>query len=94
MPGISIQITREGRHWRLKFQIDGQVEPSHVVGCREGCAPFIAGLLAAEANENAVEASPETEAAHSPTLITVSMPSGRVLTFRQAYGQLLHSEIP
>jgi hypothetical protein len=94
MTSIAVQIAREGRHWRLKFNIDGQVEPGHVVGCREGCAPFIAGLLAAEANEYAVSASSEAHASHSPALITVTMPSGRVLTFRQVAGQLVLGESP
>jgi hypothetical protein len=94
MPGISVHIARESHYWRIGFNVDSNIEPTHVVGCREGCLPVIAGLLAAEANEHAVWSGADVDAINLQTVITVSMPSGRVLTFRQVFVENRQSERP
>lgn len=85
MPRISVKIDRNRSYWRLTFNIDGQVQPSHVVGCRDGLAPMIAGFLAAEAEQYTVWPATERATSNAPTIITVTMPSGRQLTFEQRF---------
>lgn len=90
MPHIAVNITGQGRHWRIGFAIDGEVQPRNVFGCSEGMLPLVSGLLAAEAEANAILARAKGKVSALPTSITVGMPSGRFLTFtltsvQQAY---------
>jgi hypothetical protein len=81
MASIAVNIAREGRHWRIGFTIDGKVQPGNVFGCTDGMLPLLAGLMAAEAQANAISSHAEREMRTLPSVISVSMPSGRVLTF-------------
>jgi hypothetical protein len=84
LPALAITISREVRHWRIEVQVKGGVEPSTVFGCYDGMMPMLGGLLAAEAEVNAVAALPERKPAAPPPTVTVRMPSGRLLTFELA----------
>jgi hypothetical protein len=81
MATIAVNISREGRSWRIAFAVDGKVEPRHVFGCSDGMLPLIAGLMAAEAQAHAISSHAKSQMSTLPTTIAVGMPSGRTLTF-------------
>ena len=94
MASIAVDITREGRHWRIAFTVDGQVEPRHVFGCSDGMLPLLAGFMAAEAQANAVRPNAKTQMRTLPSTVTVRMPSGRLLTFTLTSIQQADSMFP
>jgi hypothetical protein len=94
MKRIAIHLTHHARGWRIMLNVDGQIEPSTVFGCREGLFPLIAGLVATEAQVAAVRAGTQRNMGDAPTLITVTMPSGRELTFRLAEDEQLAANVP
>jgi len=81
MSGVTVEIARQGTHWVLKLYVDGEVDSGTVVACRQGLAPLVRGLEAAEAKIRAVSATTERAVVDSPPTVTVVMPSGRELTF-------------
>ena len=87
MSTLAVTISREVKHWRIEAQIQGDVEPSTIFACRDGFSPILRCLVAAEAEMNAIETFTQRAPGDTPTLITVRMPSGRVLSFRIAPGQ-------
>jgi hypothetical protein len=78
---ISIELSRQDRHWLLKINVDSKVDSTRVVGCSDGMAPLIAGLLAAEAEEAALRSTTDGHSLARPSRITITMPSGRLLAF-------------
>lgn len=89
MRGIHVELTREGRHWRIKLDVEGNVEPTTAFGCSESMFPLVAGLLATEAEVNAISAGTQRNMRDAPTYVAVRMPSGRMLTFRLALDEKL-----
>jgi len=65
----------------FELGVGTHIQPTTVFGCREGVAPLLAGLIAAESHYASVGAIPERDAGDAPSAIAVTMPSGRVLTF-------------
>lgn len=94
MAGISIQLGKVGRHWSIKLDVDGNVGSSTAFGCSDAMLPLVAGLLATEAQIAAIGAGTESQMGRAPSRITVTMPSGRVLTFKLALDKQAFSVPP
>jgi hypothetical protein len=82
MASITVNLTRQRRHWQIQIAVDGEIKPANVFGCSDGLLPLITGLERAEAQAHAIVTSPDSNMGGLPPTITVGMPSGRVLTFR------------
>lgn len=78
---LSIKLTSERGHWRIQMHVDGEIEPSAIFGCRGGLAPVLRALVTADAQVTAVRADPLLDVRGTEPTVTVTMPSGRHLTF-------------
>jgi hypothetical protein len=83
---LEVKLTDQRGHWAVELRVDGQIEPSTIFGCRQGFEPILRALATAEAKVTAVSAGAVGDAWDSGPSITVSMPSGRKLTFLFAGG--------
>lgn len=81
MRAFDVTIARKSNHWEIEVQVEGRVEPRTIFGCYEGILPILSGLLAAQSEMDAIAALPQRDTAHTPPVVTVRMPSGRLLTF-------------
>jgi S-formylglutathione hydrolase FrmB len=94
MTSIAVNLTRQGRHWRIQVAVDGKIEPTDVFGCTDGMLPLLTGLERAESEANAIFSRPERQMRGAPPSITVAMPSGRHLTFELTSVQQALAEGP
>jgi hypothetical protein len=94
MTSITIDLTREGRHWHIQLAVNGEIHSRRVFGCSEALTPLVSGLLAADAENASVGTHPEGHGPVRPATITVSMPSGRILTFALRSVQLPIADLP
>jgi hypothetical protein len=81
MTSITVDLTRQGRHWNVQLAVNGEIHARRIFGCSEALTPLVSGLLAADAENATIGTHPEGDRPVRPATITVSMPSGRVLTF-------------
>jgi hypothetical protein len=84
LTAISIKINRKGRHWVFEIDVDRSVQPTRVFGCSDGMLPLLASLISAEAQNTGVGTLTNSHSPTSPASISVTMPSGRLLTFNLA----------
>ena len=91
---LSVKLIDKRGHWEVEMRVDGQVDPATVFGCRQGFEPMLRALQSAEAKVTAVSAGTVSDALDTGPSITVSMPSGRKLTFLFAGGTEAIPEAP
>jgi hypothetical protein len=94
MSSITVDISRQARHYRVALAIDGQIQPRAVFGCTDGLEPMLRGLMAAESEVAAVWTRPEGAVRLTPPTVTIGMPSGSVLTFTLTTVQHAMGELP
>jgi hypothetical protein len=94
MSNITVDLSREGRHWTIKLAIDGQIQPRNIFGCSDGLMPLVSSLLATDAEHAAIFASTKRNRSVRPAVITIGMPSGRILTFLLASVQHSIADVP
>jgi hypothetical protein len=91
---ISVNISREGRHWTIRLAVDGNIQPRNIFGCSDGLLPLVSSLLATDAEHAAIFASAKGNRTIRPAVIAVGMPSGRVLTFSLSSVQHAIADLP
>ena len=94
MSSIFVHLASQDGHWRIGFNIDGQVQPREIFACRSGLDPLLRGLRAAEAEYDRIRARPQDHPEGLQSAVTVRMPSGRVLAFTLAAVQEMEAEVP
>jgi hypothetical protein len=91
---LDIKLTDKRGHWEVEMRVDGQVDPATVFGCRQGFEPMLRALQTAEAKVTAVSAGSISDPVHAGPSITVTMPSGRKLSFHFVGGTEPIAEFP
>lgn len=81
MTSIFVELSREGRQWRIKVGVDGEIKARDVFGCTDAMNPLVFGLERCELEADRISARSKVEVRTFPSAITVRMPSGRSLTF-------------
>lgn len=81
MTRISIDLSRDGRHWRLELSVNGEIEPRNVFACSEALNPLVFSLERAELEANRIVAASHGDVRTFPSDVSIRMPSGRTLTF-------------
>jgi hypothetical protein len=94
LSNISVKLSRELRHWQFEIEVDSEIQSRRIFGCSEGVTPLVRSLLAAESQETIPGTSANRDAGYRPSRITVTMPSGRLLTFELRQADESVSEIP
>jgi hypothetical protein len=94
MTSIDIRVTAHTRHYRIETAINGEIQPRHIFGCRDGVLPILSFLTAAELEHHRIRTRGQSDTGSDEATITVSMPSGRVLTFKLASVQDAVSNLP
>jgi hypothetical protein len=78
---LTVQFAHDKGHFRIRFAIDGEIEPGGIVACREGVLPVFASMVAAQLEHDMRWRGGELHRWGTPPSIVVAMPNGNALTF-------------
>lgn len=81
MSRISVDVSRDSRHWVFHVYVNGEIQPTTVFGCRDALTPLLEALLTANSEENIPGSSSETAVSVGPTLVTFHLPMGAVVSY-------------
>lgn len=81
MAELRVSFAHDKGHFRIRFAIDGEVEPGGVVACREGLLPVFASMVAAQLEHDMRCRASKAYSWGPPPAIAVALPNGNLLTF-------------